>query len=105
MLSIKTRSSLSPTGKKETQNTGVQNTASCIQETPYFNTYLGKKLYCLVQKACLHFFWHRQEISSTVEDTQQSEPVTLWGGEQTDTGAEAALLMDDRGSKPDCSFV
>lgn len=39
--------------------------------------HLSKHLYCLVEKVGLHFFGHWQEVSSTVEDAQQGQSVSL----------------------------
>lgn len=44
------------------------------------DTHLSKHFYCLVEKTGLHLFRHWQQMSSTVEDTQQSESVSLQRG-------------------------
>lgn len=48
-----------------------------VQHAPCVHTHLSEDFYCLVEKTRLHVFRHRQEMSSTVEDAQQSESVAL----------------------------
>lgn len=46
----------------------------------FVKAHLSKHFNGLVKKTGLQFFRHWQEMSSTVEDAQQSEPVTLSKG-------------------------
>lgn len=46
----------------------------------FVKAHLSKHFNGLVKKTGLQFYRHWQEMSSTVEDAQQSEPVTLSKG-------------------------
>lgn len=48
----------------------------------HVDAHLSKHFNCLVEDAGLHVFRHWQEMSSTVEDTQQSESVVLSEGKR-----------------------
>lgn len=65
---------------KQTALHQAQNLSKHVQYMLFVKAHLSKHFNGLVKKTGLQFFRHWQEMSSTVEDAQQSEPVTLSKG-------------------------